>query len=206
MRNKAIWKDRYHTTLCFCCLSLSSHTFPTGTQVACNQTPHPGGRKSNFTCHTHNRLFMQVGWRVLRCVYIFEYASLEIFVCLFGLCGWVVWARVLPKGISTKGDKHAHIHTLLWGWKEICVCVAFHLTEGHQWVILLKSTLGYLCRWQTRRGCLRTRLTGQCLMVHNWFYWPIQPAGCQCWFEAWQLRLTTTAVPPGLLLWNLSAV
>ncbi len=193
MRNTALWKDQYPTTLCFCCQSLSSHTSPTGTQVACNQTPRPGGRKSNFTCHTHNRLFMQVGWRVLRCVYMFEYASLEVFVCLCGSCGLSGVGTCVAEGHFHKGRQTC---THSWGWKEmcvcvrvcvcvcVCVCVAFHLTEGHQWVILLKSTLGYLCRWQTRSGCLRTRLTGQCLMLHNWFYRAAQPAGCQCWFEA----------------------
>lgn len=64
------------------------------------------------------------------------------------------------------------------------VCEAFHLTEGRPWVILLKSTLGYFSRWHTCTGCLRTRLTGQCLMLHNWSYWPALPAGCQCWFES----------------------
>lgn len=98
-------------------------------------------------------------------------------------------------------ERQTCMHTLFWGWMEKRVCEAFNLTEGHPWVILLKSTLGYFSRWHTCTGCLRTRLTGQCLMPRNWFYWPALPAGCQCWFEAWQLRLTTTAVLPGLLLW-----
>lgn len=105
-----------------------------------------------------------------------------------------------PKGgISTKGGKHEHTHTPPGVNGDMCVYMAFYLAEGHQWVILLKSALGYWSRWHTRSGCLRTRLTGQCLMPHNWFYWPAQPAGCQCWFEARPLRLTTTAVLPGFV-------
>lgn len=115
-------KDQNRTTLCFCCLSLSSHTPPTEIQVGCNQTPRPGGRKSNFTCHTHKRLFMQVGWRcVWVCVCMFKNTSLEVWVCLCGLCEWVVWARVLPKGISTKGGKHTCTHSS--GGERRCVCV-----------------------------------------------------------------------------------
>lgn len=102
-------------------------------------------------------------------------------------------------GISTKGGKHEHTHTPPGVNRDMCVYMAFYLAEGHQWVILLKSALGYWSRWHTRSGCLRTRLTGQCLMPHNWFYWPAQPAGCQCWFEARPLRLTTTAVLPGFV-------
>lgn len=182
-----------NNTPCSCCLSLSSRTsLPQKCSVpATRPLVLGGGGKSNFTNHTCNRLFMQVGWRALRCVYTFE--------------------RTCHMDVSNKGEAsmHTHMHVLLWGgWKEMCVCLclAFHLTEGHQWVTLLKSTLGYLCCWHARSGCLGARLTGQCLMLHNWFYWPAQPAGCQCWFEAWQLRLTTTAVLPGLLLWIVTNV
>lgn len=113
-----------------------------------------GGCKSNFTC---KRLFTQVGWRVLG-VSVFKQTSLETCVCLCWLWESLVWAPCCTRALPTKGGEHAHTkvsgdETSYTSMERRCVCVLFHLTEGHQWVILLKSTLGYLSGWQTGSGC-----------------------------------------------------
>lgn len=131
-----------NNTPCSCCLSLSSRTsLPQKCSVpATRPLVLGGGCKSNFTNHTCNRLFMQVGWRALRCVYTFE--------------------RTCHMDVSNKGEAsmHTHMHVLLWGGVKGNVCVLVsglsfnrrpsvsHSPKEHPWVLVLLTCTQWLSR------------------------------------------------------------
>lgn len=119
---------------------LISHTSPTEIRVARNQTPHPGGRKSNFTNHTHNRLFMQVGRRVVRCV------------SMFGTLLQVVNGHMCCPRAFPQREANMHAHPLLGVNGEACVWgLSFnrrpsvsHSPEEHPWVLLSLTHMHWL--------------------------------------------------------------
>lgn len=187
-RYKAVWKDQYPEVL-FSVLLIShvSHINIGHLQPDLSSW----GADINHISHVTLATDYSCRWGegcLADCVYV----QIHYFrsMCLLM---WIMQVSGVGAFPQREANMHTQVHTR--GEKRcVCACVAFYLAEGHQGVALLKSTLGYLSRWHPCSGYLRTSLTGQCLMLHNWFYWPALPAECQCWFEAEQLRLTTTAV------------
>lgn len=116
---------------------LISHMSPTEIRVACNQTPHPGGHKSNFTSHTHNRLFMQVGRRVVRCV------------SMFGTLRRVVNGHMCCPRAFPQREANMHAHPLWGEWRIVCVRPfrrpsVSHSPEEHPWVLLSLTHMHWL--------------------------------------------------------------